>query len=155
MQRTAAIFLALLLTIWASSASAQVYSGEDEGPQVLYSSSTTTTTTAVGIALIYATVASAIPDDSSAAVELYLRHNSVALAADLSLGAGDTVDDLARILNVPDGERPRFGRAVRIVSKRLIELADPDQLDRDRAHAFVLAARQSWKWLRLSEIRPT
>lgn len=151
MNRFAAFVFGILVLGWATSAQAQVYSGDEEGPQVLYSSSTTTTSSALGIAMIYATVASTIPDDSSAAVELYLRENSVALSSDLALGAGETVDDLAGLLRVPDDERARFGRALRLASQRLIVLADPTELDRGRASEFVVTARRTWLLLRISE----
>jgi hypothetical protein len=106
---------------------------EENGEAVLLLSSTSTTTTAV-VGGIILTVMMASDADS---MEQYLEENAVALQTDLSLGAGETVDDLALAFGVKERDRARFGKLVRANRKHLLELADPAHLSRARAERFI------------------
>ncbi len=68
------------------------------------------TTIGVGVTI---GIAIANASDKSAALELYLRRNTVAFDSDVSTGAGPVVDDLASFFEVSEVNRREFGILLR------------------------------------------
>lgn len=129
---TAWAVFALMLMPAIASADHEFDNTNDDGGALLLSSTSTTTTAVVGGIIL--TVVLASDADS---MENYLEDNAVALQQDLSLGAGETVDDLALAFQVAEEDRATFGKIVRSNRATLLELANPEQLDTERARAFV------------------
>lgn len=64
-------------------------------------------------------------------VRLYLDHNAVALARDVTLGGGPTVVDLAQWLHLRPQQLPRFARRLRHHRASFLALlANPERDDR-------------------------
>ncbi len=76
----------------------------------------------------------------TAQLEEYLRSHSVELRQDTALGSGETIDELAMAFGVGEGAAARaaFGRVMRGRRARLLELAHPEALTPERAHAFIV-----------------
>jgi hypothetical protein len=135
--RTLAAFCAAALTV-CLSVPAFAQGADSEFASPLSSTSTTTTTTAVVVGGIVLTVVLTTPEpDRKSALEDYMRHNAVALQQDITLGAGDTVDDLAVAFQIPDEDRNSFARLLRHHRKKLLPLTDPESLDASRVRSFV------------------
>jgi hypothetical protein len=75
-------------------------------------------------------------DDAGRAAELYLRQNAVQLAQDLAVGKGPTVTELASAFQLSREDAVRFAELLRRDRKALLELADVERLDPERALAF-------------------
>ena len=71
------------------------------------------------------------------AFAIYLRRNSDQLVADLTLGAGRTVDDLAATAAISTPHAPSFGRLLRANRAEFLKLADVRRLTPERALAFL------------------
>ena len=99
-------------------------------PFVLSSSSTTTAETLFG---------------SADHTERHLRANAVALQADISVGGGQAVEDLAALCGVTPADRPAFGRLLREHRQALVALVDPDALSTARAVAFADTIEQAMR----------
>ncbi|MEM1348714.1 MAG: hypothetical protein AAGI01_09180, partial [Myxococcota bacterium] len=96
----------------ASSASAQGID-DSNANSLLTTSSTATTTSGLTVAGVIVTgglLAAHDPSpESLRAFALYLRENAPALERDLTMGAGDSLDDLAGAFGIPRDKRPCFG----------------------------------------------
>lgn len=99
----------------------------------LISTSVTTAT----LASAYGLYAVRLGEDDLAAVELYLRNHGRTVQRDLHLGGGETIRDLARLLDVGADELEAFGRLLYDRRDRLVELAAPMEVDRRSARRFV------------------
>lgn len=99
--------------------------------------SSVSSTTTVGIG---ATTLTRIRSRRMAALDLYLRHNQVALLAAAALGAGTVIDDLAELVGVAPDQRAAFARKLRQRRDLLNSVFEPT-LDTEypRAVALVLA----------------
>ncbi|MFU8807313.1 MAG: hypothetical protein ACNA8W_26120 [Bradymonadaceae bacterium] len=98
--------------------------------------STTTTTTAVTVGGIVLTVV-LVMAASRSDVETYIRNNAVALQDDITVGGGDTAQDLAAAFQVPDEHLPLFAAMLRNHREELLPLTDLDQLNEERAGLFI------------------
>lgn len=87
----------------------------------------TSTTLALGaaVAAIPVLVTTSVIGSGPPADELeaYLRRNRVGIAQDVSLGSGQTVEDLAGMFGVARGDVPAFGRELRARRRALMEHA--------------------------------
>ena len=135
--------LALLgLTLAATSAQAQERVDWEATAQVnLMTSSTSTSTTsmfAVWAVLdpMFSTTTKITDGISSttntalapfSAAKLYISHNQVALKQDITLGAGQTVEDLARLCGLDPSHDARFGRALRAQRAALLPHLSADE----------------------------
>jgi hypothetical protein len=134
--------LACLFFVPASAAAQSDCIGDDcSNDAALVLSLYTSTTVGGGITTIaaiaggvYLTVAAA---DKGSAMKSYLEKNAVAVRADLSLGAGATIDDLATAYRVAEPQRGAFGKLIRENRERLLRLADTEKLDTERAQSFT------------------
>ena len=135
-RRFGSLLVLLACSALAAPASAtHVPPHEDDGTGTVLLTTVTTgglVTTVGGIVL---TVMVARPDPQ--AMKSYIRHNAVALHEDLTLGAGPTVDDLARAFGVPEAEVGGFGRALRSRRASLVALIGDGDVDDARTARFV------------------
>jgi hypothetical protein len=117
-----------LLTLWATSASAQYFASEDQPGFIV---STTTTTSAIVGGVIMLTVVS-VKKEPTAMLRHYLRHNETAVRSGLALGAGDSLRDLAAIFGVVDERRfQAFAQMARRTRKQWLRLAyDTENVER-------------------------
>lgn len=70
---------------------------------------------------------------------LYMEHNATALARDVTLGAGPTIDDLAQAMGLPRRRHAAFGRGLRRERAAIVAmLAHPGE----HAAAFVALLRR-------------
>ncbi len=85
------------------------------------------TSTTLGLATVVASVPVLVTTSVLGApppeeeLEAYLRHNRVGVAQDVSLGSGQTVEDLALMFGVEGKDVAAFGRALR--ARRRVLLA--------------------------------
>ena len=71
------------------------------------------------------------------AVEAYMEDNAVAMAHDITMGGGQTVEDLATMAGVAPERHAAFARALRAEREGLVELLDPGAIDADAAAEFA------------------
>ena len=105
-----------------------------------FGASVTTTTTGVATTLIGGGIALTVilvsNSSDSSSKEKYIRQNAVALKQDLTVGAGETVQDLAATFQVEDEDRETFARMLRERRDTLVPLTNLEKLDADRADRF-------------------
>ena len=70
-------------------------------------------------------------------VEEYMEDNAVAMAHDISMGGGTTVEDLAAMAGLEPSEHAAFARALRSKRVELVELLDPETIDTRAATEFA------------------
>jgi len=96
--------------------------------------STIGTTVGGGVTLLIVLVNEA-SDDSSWRLE-YIRKNAIALQHDLTVGGGESIDDLAVALRVDRADRGAFARMLHERRRELVPLTDLKRLDAERADRF-------------------
>lgn len=104
----------------------------------IFSLSTSTTTTAVVVGAVILTVN--LVNETSAALDVYLDDNAVAVQQDLHLGGGAATADLARIFGVPSPGHEAFAQLLFEARHELSPLCAPpsdDLASRERARAFA------------------
>ena len=89
-------------------------------------------TVVAAVPVLVTTSVIAAPDEGE--LEAYLRSNRVALAYDLSVGAGGSLDDLAAMYGVRAPARARFGLGLR--ARRAALLKGLGELDDGGAERF-------------------
>lgn len=117
-------------TFWGCEGNADC---ETAGALVLTTTTGPTTTVAAGVAI---TVVLLLGKNDSASKEAYIRQNAVALQQDMTLGAGESIDDLAAAFQVSEENIPAFTAAVHAQRSELLPLTDVGALDSKRADAF-------------------
>lgn len=122
----------------ANDAAAQTTSDDEAAAAGLLLTTTIggVTTTAGGIVLTVVLVNNK-DDDNKEAMKVYIENNSVALQQDITMGGGDTIDDLAESFGVPASEHAAFGRAMRSRRDVLMDLVDARTVDEERAGEFI------------------
>lgn len=98
-------------------------------------SSTSVTTTSLAVA--YGIYSMRLGGAEIAAVQTYLRANSMALHHDLHLGGGRSIGDLAALFAVADDEREAFAQLLYERRHRLVPLVEPGGVDRAATDRFV------------------
>src|SRR5690554_2969604 len=106
---------------------------EEAGALLLTTTTGPTTTVAAGVAI---TVVLMMGGDNSASNEAYIRQNAVALQQDVTIGAGDSIDDLAAAFQVSEENIPAFAAALHAKRGELLPLTNVGELDAKRADAF-------------------
>src|SRR5690554_3973051 len=106
---------------------------EEAGALLLTTTTGPTTTVAAGVAI---TVVLMMGGDNSASNEAYIRQNAVALQQDVTIGAGDLIDDLAAAFQVSEENIPAFAAALHAKRGELLPLTNVGELDAKRADAF-------------------
>lgn len=91
-----------------------------------------TTTVAAGVAITVVLMMGG----GSASNEAYIRQNAVALQQDMTIGAGESIDDLAAAFQVSEDNIPAFAAALHAKRAELLPLTDVGELDEARANAF-------------------
>lgn len=144
MSRIARALLAatVLLALGASPALAQDTTDDTTSDGGLFgASSSTSTTTALGVSVtvgpFITTTLVAGGAAKTSALEQYIRHNSAALAQDIQVGGGQTVNDLANLFHIAPSQRHAFGAMLRAQRHAIVPLTNPAQLDHARTRAFV------------------
>lgn len=134
----------ILLAIGASPALAQDDIDDDTTTSdggLFGASSSTSTTTALGVSVtvgpFITTTLVAGGAVKSSALEQYIRHNSAALAQDIQVGGGDTVNDLANLFHIAPAQRHAFGALLRAQRAGIVPLTNPSKLNPERTRAFV------------------
>lgn len=119
----------------------------DHEPQII-TINPTTTTTAVGLVTMAmaanpfssssssTTSASETLFGSNEASERYIRCNAPALEQGIAMGAGDAIEDLARMANIRVEDHAAFGQLLRQHRKVLTPLLNTETLTSARARAF-------------------
>ena len=138
-QRSVVGFVVVALVLATSStAFATHYAGHntnDDAAGGLLSTSTTSggiTTTAGGVVLTVMLAGGS----GDAALETYLRQNSVAVQHDLHIGGGETARDLAVAFNVPKENFAEFAEILHDNRNELARLAVPGDVDSISAQRF-------------------
>ncbi|MEM1347771.1 MAG: DUF3015 family protein [Myxococcota bacterium] len=138
---TRARYILLLLAI-ASVPSSAFAQDIDWGPTIGLNLLTSTSTTSVlGMSFV-----SPISSSTSSTTETlfgsvdhtdrYLEHNSVALAHDITMGGGETLEDLAQLCGLHPTKHAAFASLVRRHRKELVRIMNGVPGD-DRALAFA------------------
>lgn len=136
-----ATITAAIVLFSASPAHASNHWGQEGGYLTILGLYGTTTIglpiTSAGITTGGAVSLTVATQDKGVAMKRFLEHNATAIQADVTLGTGPTIDDLASAYNVPDSRRASFAKMIRLNRGRLLELADPERLTAARALAFT------------------
>lgn len=106
---------------------------EEAGAALLTTTTAPTTTVAAGVAI---TVVLMMGGGGSASKETYIRQNALALQQDMTVGAGESVTDLAAAFQVSEQNLPAFAAAVHAHRAELLPLTDVSELNTERADAF-------------------
>ena len=80
-------------------------------------------------------------DISSAEVDTmrrFMQANARSLMLDVSVGGGDSVDDLAHMLRVPLSEHAQFAEGVRRHREQILPLLHDDQITKESARDMIL-----------------
>lgn len=136
----------VLLALGASPALAQDDFDDDDTTTsdggLFGASSSTSTTTALGVSVtvgpFITTTLVAGGAVKTSELEQYIRHNSAALAQDIQVGGGETVNDLANLFHIAPAQRHAFGTLLRAQRAAIVPLTNPAKLNHDRTRAFVL-----------------
>ena len=133
------VAVALLVTCLPTKAFAD-HENEEAGVGLLL---TTTlgglTTTGLGVWLTIHLV----NKNKKEAMKTYIRHNATAMRRDITMGGGDTVDDLAEAFRVPENQHADFGQALRDKRETLVTLADAETITEQRAGLFVATVQSA------------
>jgi hypothetical protein len=78
-------------------------------------------------------------DKAFSDTQRYMNNNAAALGQDISLGAGDTLDDLATIYDLPEADRPAFFERIHTQRHTLMPLVNKTNISREHARQFVFA----------------
>lgn len=78
-------------------------------------------------------------DKAFSDTQRYMNNNTAALGQDISLGAGDTLDDLATIYDLPEADRRAFFERVHAQRHTLMPLVNQPKISREHARQFVFA----------------
>jgi len=105
---------------------------EEAGALLLTTTTGPTTTVAAGVAITVVLMMGG----SSASNEAYIRQNAVALQQDMTVGAGDSIEDLAAAFQVSEENIPAFAAALHAKRGELLPLTNVGELDQARADAF-------------------
>ena len=93
------------------------------------------------------------------AVETYMEDNAVAMAHDITMGGGQTVEDLATMAGIEPAKHAAFARVLRAEREGLVELLEPGAIDADVAATFAAriedALERSEEFGGAPEARPT
>ncbi len=93
------------------------------------------------------------------AVETYMEDNAVAMAHDITMGGGQTVEDLAAMCGLEESQHAAFAKALRADRAGLVELLDPGAIDADVAAKFASRIRavleRDEEMKRVMDARPT
>lgn len=148
--RVAGLVLATTL-LWTGIASAEEIDWEATTQLNLMTSSTSTSSTSIFavwaiIDPMFSTTTKVTDTISSSTnklldpftmTEQYVRHNQVALQQDITVGAGQTVEDLAALCGVSGDEVKPFGRALRAHRAAILAQINGQDLEREQIVAFV------------------
>lgn len=144
-----ALGLALLTAMLTPAlASAEHEPGQEGGTTVMVIStapSTSTSTTAAALITVtnpfFSSSTSSTTADtlfgSKQDTENYIRQNAVAMQTDLSVGAGESVSDLASMCGIAQEDLAAFGKLLRAERATLLAYVDPASIDGDRAVGFA------------------
>jgi len=66
-----------------------------------------------------------------------MEDNAVAMAHDITMGGGQTVEDLATMAGLEPEQHAAFARALRAERSQLVELLDPGAIDASKAEEFA------------------
>lgn len=106
----------------------------------------TTTTTLGAITLvgggIALTIVLASNSGSSSSKKEFIRQNAQALQQDLTVGGGESVQDLAAAFQVEQQDYDTFARMLHERRNELVPLTKVDKLDSERADAFFRKVAQ-------------
>lgn len=130
-----ALCLGLVVMLASTSASAQSMNdnnGEGAGLALLTTTTGITTTVAGGVALTVLLLDSG----DSASKETYIRQNALALQQDITVGSGESIEDLAAAFRVSEEHLPAFASAIRSHREQLVPLTHVEKLDAKRAEQF-------------------
>jgi len=105
---------------------------EEAGALLLTTTTGPTTTVAAGVAITVVLMVGG----GSASNEAYIRQNAVALQQDMTIGAGESIDDLAAAFQVSEENIAAFAAALHAKRGELLPLTDVGALDEARANAF-------------------
>lgn len=148
--RVAGLVLATTL-LWTGVASADEVDWEATAQLNLMTSSTSTSSTSIFAAWaiidpMFSTTTKVTDTISSstnrllapfAMTEQYVRHNQVALQQDITVGAGQTINDLAALCGVSGDEVKPFGRALRAHRAAILKQINGQALEREQIVAFI------------------
>ncbi|MGM0556555.1 MAG: DUF3015 family protein [Myxococcota bacterium] len=133
----AALSLAFVVATTTNAAAQSSTSDEEAAAAGLLLTTTIggITTTIGGVVLTVVLVSK--DDDNKEAMKLYIQNNGIAMQQDLTMGGGETVDDLAEAFGVSESKHEAFGRALRERREALVDLADARSVDEERAGRFI------------------
>lgn len=132
--------LLLLTVMLPTTASAQ--ERIDWEATIALNGAITTSTSAV---LLFGTLQPVLSTTSSVAdvlfadvghAQRYMNENAVALSQDIAIGAGHTVQDLAQMAGMVDGDMDALGRAMRTERVALLEILSKDHVTLKDVYEF-------------------
>jgi predicted exporter len=144
------VLVALMMTTWISTASAQDSAAWAAAGTLRLMSSTTTTTAALAVPVgIVLTIIYVVSDDDEANLHQYMDNNAVALQHDLYIGGGESAQDLAVFFGVQEEQMADFGEILYENRAELAGLASPGGVEDGSAYEFakiIITEMQARGW---------
>lgn len=138
LRRYALTTLLVLATAGLSSSPALAQDGG--GVNFGFGTSSTTTwlgATASTVGVVFIIIWLVSPDDGEAAMQEYLQQNGAAVAQDVAMGGGASLDEISVYFGVHTEHRARFAQVLRAENTDLQALLAGEDVTREQARAFI------------------
>jgi len=131
------VFISLTLLVLGSPA--RVHAQEIDWSRTFLFNAVTTTSTAGVVAMsspLILTTSSDVAFTDPHHAQAYMNQNLVALSADIAVGAGQSIEDLAAMSSLGDDGARALGRAMRVHRRELLALLSDDHVSLEDVDTF-------------------